>query len=127
MQRTLLLGGPVNPDAVFVLHSEPEKWSKSIKVNEDIGLTTSSEVLEAIAGDKGPGDYLIALGYSGWNQGQLEDELAENLYGENGLLNTMNENIKQRNMEGPPNIDEILKNISNENNDDTLKTINLGI
>ena len=80
MQRTLLLGGPVNPDAVFVLHSEPEKWSKSIKVNEDIGLTTSSEVLEAIAGDKGPGDYLIALGYSGWNQGQLEEELSENVW-----------------------------------------------
>ena len=80
MQRTLLLGGPVNPDAVFVLHSEPEKWTKSIEVNEDIGLTTSSEVLEAIAEDKGPGDYLIALGYSGWNQGQLEEELSENVW-----------------------------------------------
>tara|TARA_Y100000590_G_C15681572_1_gene1000025 strand:+ start:544 stop:1746 length:1203 start_codon:yes stop_codon:yes gene_type:complete len=44
----------------------------------------------------------------------------------NDILNN-NENVKQRNMEGPPNIDEILKNISNENNDDTLKTINLGI
>ena len=77
-QESLLLGGPVNPDAVFVLHSDPIDWKSSIKVSEKIALTTSGDILEAIAIGEGPDSYLIILGYSGWNPGQLEEELSEN-------------------------------------------------
>ncbi|MFL2704792.1 MAG: YqgE/AlgH family protein [Gammaproteobacteria bacterium] len=77
-QENLLLGGPVNPDAVFVLHSDPLDWKSSIKVSEKIALTTSGDILEAIAIGDGPDSYLIILGYSGWNPGQLEEELSEN-------------------------------------------------
>jgi len=80
LQKHLLLGGPVNPDAVFVLHGKPQEWDSSILINEDISLTTSGDVLRAIGLGKGPKNYLIAVGYSGWNPGQLDKELSENAW-----------------------------------------------
>ena len=74
------MGGPVNPDAVFVLHGKPLKWDSTVKVNEEIALTTSGDILESIASGDGPLNYLIALGYSGWNPKQLDEELAENVW-----------------------------------------------
>ena len=79
-QQNLLLGGPVNPDAVFVLHGKPLKWDSTVKVTEEISLTTSGDILESIASGDGPLNYLIALGYSGWNPKQLDEELTENVW-----------------------------------------------
>ena len=83
VQKNLLLGGPVNPDAVFVLHGKPQEWDSTVLVSEEIGLTTSGDILEAIAIGKGPANYLIALGYAGWNPGQLDEELLENVWIQN--------------------------------------------
>lgn len=80
VQQNLLLGGPVNSDAVFVLHGKPQEWNSTISVTKEIGLTTSGDILQAIASDKGPKNYLIALGYAGWNPGQLDEELAQNAW-----------------------------------------------
>jgi len=75
----VMAGGPVQIDHGFVLHRHTSKdWEASIKVTDDITLTTSRDVLRAIANGTGPQEHLIALGYAGWSAGQLEQELAEN-------------------------------------------------
>lgn len=75
----VMAGGPVQMDHGFVLHRYCDKtWEASLKVTSEITLTTSRDILRAIASDEGPQDHLIALGYAGWTAGQLEQELAEN-------------------------------------------------
>ncbi len=75
----VLAGGPVQIDHGFVLHrGSPQDWEASLRVTPEITLTTSRDILRAIAEDEGPEDHLIALGYAGWAAGQLEQELAEN-------------------------------------------------
>lgn len=75
----VMAGGPVQIDHGFVLHRNCDTvWEASLKVTSGITLTTSRDILRAIADDEGPQDHLIALGYAGWSAGQLEQELAEN-------------------------------------------------
>ena len=75
----VMAGGPVQIDHGFVLHRGSDTdWEASIRVTEEITLTTSRDVLRAIANGSGPQDNLIALGYAGWSAGQLEQELASN-------------------------------------------------
>lgn len=73
-------GGPVQTDRGFVLHRPDASWHSSINVSEEIGVTTSRDILEAIAEGRGPGDAFIALGYAGWAAGQLEQEIKENAW-----------------------------------------------
>jgi len=72
------LGGPVERGRGFVLHSADYKLEASQEVNDEISLTASIEVIEAIADNSGPEKYLLALGYAGWGAGQLEAEMIEN-------------------------------------------------
>jgi putative transcriptional regulator len=75
----VMAGGPVQMDHGFVLHRPGEKtWEASLSVTPEITLTTSRDILRAIARDNGPPEHLIALGYAGWTAGQLEQELTEN-------------------------------------------------
>lgn len=75
----VMAGGPVQMDHGFVLHRRCQQpWEASLKVTAEITLTTSRDILRAIANDDGPEDHLIALGYAGWAAGQLEQELADN-------------------------------------------------
>lgn len=75
----VLAGGPVQMDHGFVLHrNNTAKWEASLKVTQEITLTTSRDVLRSIAKGTGPDEHLIALGYAGWAAGQLEQELADN-------------------------------------------------
>lgn len=75
----VMAGGPVQIDHGFVLHRQcADRWEASLKVTEEITLTTSRDILRAIAREEGPEEHLIALGYAGWSAGQLEQELAEN-------------------------------------------------
>ena len=78
--RTVLEGGPVNPDHGFVLHSPSAGYDSSLEVNSEIMVTTSRDILEAIACGHGPEDYLVALGYAGWGDGQLEWEMRQNAW-----------------------------------------------
>jgi putative transcriptional regulator len=78
-EEPVMAGGPVQIDHGFVLHRNcSDSWEASLKVTEEITLTTSRDILRAIALDEGPAEHLIALGYAGWSAGQLEQELAEN-------------------------------------------------
>ena len=76
----VLEGGPVNPDRGFVLHSPVEGYDSSVKINDDIMVTTSRDVLAAIASGDGPQQFLVALGYAGWSDGQLESEMRQNAW-----------------------------------------------
>ncbi len=74
----VFFGGPVQTDRGFVLHRPLGEWQSSLVVSPDIALTSSKDILQALA-DKGePKDVLISLGYAGWGAGQLEEELAQN-------------------------------------------------
>lgn len=76
----VLEGGPVSPDHGFVLHTTYEGFDSSVKVDDDIMVTTSRDVLTAIACGKGPQHFLVALGYAGWGNGQLEFEMRQNAW-----------------------------------------------
>ena len=73
-------GGPVQPDQGFVLHSPVGHWGATLRVTEQIGITTSRDILQAVADGQGPTHLLVALGYAGWGPGQLERELVENAW-----------------------------------------------
>ena len=75
--QRVFFGGPVQFDHGFVLHRPVGAWKSTLPVG-DIGLTTSRDILEAMAGGSGPAQQLVALGYAGWAPGQLEDEIGRN-------------------------------------------------
>lgn len=77
-EQRVLLGGPVQRERGFVLHRHDQEWDSSLPIADEIVLTTSKDILAAIARGAGPNDYVVALGYAGWGPGQLEQELAEN-------------------------------------------------
>ncbi len=74
----VLAGGPVQTDRGFVIHRKDKDWKSSIHLNDDISITTSSDILHAIGQEKLPKDTFIALGYAGWGAGQLEQEIIDN-------------------------------------------------
>lgn len=70
-------GGPVQVERGFVLHTASRKYHSTMQVTEGIYLSTSRDVLEAVAvNEDAPEKFLLSLGYSGWSDGQLESELA---------------------------------------------------
>ncbi|MFB9887995.1 YqgE/AlgH family protein [Balneatrix alpica] len=77
----VFIGGPVKNERGFVLHRYDDRlWQSSYLLNDELCLTTSVDILEAIAVGQGPEDFLITLGYAGWSEGQLEQELTDNVW-----------------------------------------------
>ena len=74
----VFLGGPVESQRGFLLHSLDLNLSDTLQVSDRWGLSSSIEMLRAIARGRGPEKWLVALGYSGWGAGQLESELTQN-------------------------------------------------
>ena len=74
------VGGPVQIERGFVLHDSPRDWQSTLRINENLALTTSKDILEAMGEGTGPDHVLVTLGYSGWEQGQLEHEINENIW-----------------------------------------------
>ena len=68
-------GGPMEIRRGFVLHSDEYIGTSTTKINNHIAVTSTSEILKDIAQGKGPKDSMLILGYSGWTQGQLEQEI----------------------------------------------------
>ncbi|TFV91921.1 YqgE/AlgH family protein [Oxalobacteraceae bacterium OM1] len=77
-QTPVLFGGPVQVERGFVLHTPTGAYSSSMRVTDEIALTTSKDVLEAVAMGAGPSRMLMMLGCAGWSPGQLEEELGNN-------------------------------------------------
>jgi putative transcriptional regulator len=78
LDKPVLNGGPVAEDRGFVLHRPNSHYDSSLKMTDDIAVTTSKDILAVLGTDAEPSDYVVALGYAGWEAGQLEQELAEN-------------------------------------------------
>lgn len=75
--QIVLAGGPVHPERGFVLHDGGD-WDSTLAIAENLRLTTSRDILEAMARGEGPAQVIVALGCAGWGAGQLEHELGEN-------------------------------------------------
>jgi putative transcriptional regulator len=81
IHKPVLSGGPVQQERGFVIHrTSNEKWESSLTLNQQLSITTSKDILMAIANHKGPKDAIFALGYASWETGQLEKEIAENVW-----------------------------------------------
>lgn len=74
----VLMGGPVGPERGFVLHDGDDDFESTLRVSDEIQLTLSRDIIDALAEGTGPERSLVALGYAGWQAGQLEDEIMEN-------------------------------------------------
>lgn len=78
-KKSILLGGPVATDRGFVLHHDVNtKWDSSIRINQDLAVTTSLDIIESLAQGNLAGKSLFAVGYTGWDSGQLEQEIIDN-------------------------------------------------
>ncbi len=78
--QTVYLGGPVEEERGFVLHTHTAPWDSTLAIDDHISITTSRDILEAMAKGGGPDQTLVALGYAGWGAGQLEQELQQNAW-----------------------------------------------
>jgi putative transcriptional regulator len=76
--KPVMFGGPVQVERGFVLHAPRADYNSSLKVSDEVALTTSRDVLEAVAEGRGPERLLVTLGCAGWGAGQLEDEILRN-------------------------------------------------
>ena len=74
----VLRGGPVNSQRGFVLHSNDFSMDNTLPVGSGVSLTATVDILRAIARGEGPDRAILALGYAGWQAGQLEAEILDN-------------------------------------------------
>lgn len=76
----VLAGGPVHIDRGLIIHDGDKEWDSTIRLDNGLLLTSSNDIVEAIAKNEGPDNFLIVLGYAGWGPGQLEDEIIQNAW-----------------------------------------------
>ncbi len=74
----VFLGGPIQSERGLVLHDARYQYASTLPINEQLSLTVSKDIMEAFANNQGPPRRLIALGYAGWQSGQLEQEIEQN-------------------------------------------------
>lgn len=74
----VMQGGPVESGRGFVLHSDEFNRDGTSQIAQGISMTSTIDILRAIANGKGPATQLVALGYAGWLPGQIEEELQGN-------------------------------------------------
>ena len=83
-EQPVLRGGPVHPDRGFVLHppatQEGQAWDSTLEVSPTLHVTTSRDILGSMARGEGPAQAIVALGYAGWDAGQLEEEIRSNAW-----------------------------------------------
>ena len=80
LDHPVMMGGPVGPERGFVLHDSSHRYENSLPVSGEICLTLSRDVIDAMASGRGPQKSLVALGYAGWDAGQLEAEMLANAW-----------------------------------------------
>jgi putative transcriptional regulator len=80
LRQPVMQGGPVQAERGFVLHETAHDWEATTEVGHSIFVTTSRDILSDVAAGNGPGRMLMALGYAGWEAGQLEDEIRQNAW-----------------------------------------------
>lgn len=78
--QPLMFGGPIQMERGFVIHRPMGEWRSSLILGDEVTITTSNDIIRAIAQGKGPKDALITLGYAGWTENQLEQEVMNNTW-----------------------------------------------
>jgi putative transcriptional regulator len=76
----ILFGGPVQPERGFVIHRPFGDWRSSLAMRDGVTITTSSDIIRAIAANQGPKDVLVTLGYMGWKSEQLDEEVINDVW-----------------------------------------------
>ena len=76
--QPLLFGGPIQPERGFVIHRPFGEWRSSLLLADDVTITTSNDIIRAIANNKGPSDVLVILGFVAWGEGKLDQEIKDN-------------------------------------------------
>jgi len=80
MEQPIFRGGPVETERGFVIHRPIGQWESTLNVTDQLGVSTSNDIVEALANGSGPSQSLVALGYAGWGAGQLEQEMVDNAW-----------------------------------------------
>ncbi len=80
LKQPVMQGGPVQSERGFVLHESPHNWDSTTEIGHSICVTTSQDILSDVAAGNGPDRILMALGYAGWQAGQLEYEIRQNAW-----------------------------------------------
>lgn len=75
-----LSGGPVQSEQGFVLHNTGREWESTLRIDEDVAITSSKDILVDLAMGDGPDRFLLLLGCAGWHPGQLEEEIKDNAW-----------------------------------------------
>ena len=78
--RIVLSGGPVKPERGFILHDSKDCWDSSLQLPCGLSVSSSRDILAALADGNGPQRFQVLLGYSGWAASQLEAEIADNAW-----------------------------------------------
>lgn len=76
----IYFGGPVQTDRGFVLHRPLGNWQSTLRIGDQLGLTSSRDILQSLGASGEPTEVLITLGYAGWAAGQLEWEMSQNAW-----------------------------------------------
>ncbi len=76
----VLLGGPVQTERGFIVHTGEHNYESTFRVSDEIAITTSRDILKDLSEGGGPNPIVVALGYAGWDKGQLEQELRDNAW-----------------------------------------------
>ena len=79
-EQTVYAGGPVDVERGFVIHSPLGDWESTLRISGDLAVTSSRDILEAMSHNAGPAQAIVTLGYAGWGPGQLEQEMADNVW-----------------------------------------------
>jgi len=80
LEQRVFLGGPVDIERGLILHKPTGNWSSTVCQNENIAVTSSLDIMRAIAEQKAPDNFIVCLGYAGWGEGQLEQEMIDNAW-----------------------------------------------
>ncbi|ARC53470.1 YqgE/AlgH family protein [Candidatus Riesia pediculischaeffi] len=78
LNQIVFSGGPLAEAHGFILHSPQKRFNSTLQLSDEIMITTSKDILESLGTDNQPEKTLVALGYSGWENGQLEKEMMKN-------------------------------------------------
>lgn len=78
--KYVMTGGPVEENKGFILHSSEKEWDYTIPITKELSISMSKDILVDIAQGEGPEQYLVALGCAGWDAGQLDEEITNNVW-----------------------------------------------
>ncbi len=80
LSRKVFFGGPVEIERGLIVHTPVGAWGSTICQSCQVGITSSLDIMQAIANNEAPEKFMVCLGYAGWGPGQLEREMAANAW-----------------------------------------------